>query len=71
MMSASLYQCQQPSCSQRLCGRRGILCERWTQTLAIERQGALYNVSFYFPVLDVCPPPCCGLCSCLPASRLL
>lgn len=44
-----------------LCGRRGILCEQWTQTLAIERQGALYNVSFYFPVLDVRPLPRSGL----------
>ncbi|KAK9846326.1 hypothetical protein WJX81_001544 [Elliptochloris bilobata] len=31
---------------------RGITCERWIQALALPRQDALYNATFYFPVLD-------------------
>lgn len=41
-----------PAC---LC--RGITCERWVQALALPDQDALYNATFYFPVLDVRPLP--------------
>ena len=41
------------------CLRRGIRCERWVQALALPDQDALYNATFYFPVLDVRPLSAC------------
>ncbi len=41
---------------------RGIKCEQWIQTLPIPNQAALYNASFYFPVLDVRQLPLCTTC---------
>ena len=53
--SAELYIFSPQRRAQRAC--RGITCERWVQALALPDQDALYNATFYFPVLNVRPWP--------------